>query len=265
LIDWLTANLQWRKFILIAALTCVIQASILSLFLFYQVAFQHETCYITANLNWIDTGVFNVSFSLMLDPLVSIMLIVVIPTSALIHCYSISYMVSDRNITRFIGYLSFFTLMMIILTTASNFILMFLGWEGIGLASYLLINFWYTRRQANKASLKAVIINRIGDLFLILAIAMLYFFSGSIDYLIIFNLNLNVILPTLIQFNTFSINYIDLITLFILIAAMAKSAQIGLHTWLPDAMEGPTPVSALIHAATLVTAGIFLIISSFTM
>jgi len=259
-IDWLTANLYLRKLIIVIGLTCVIEAAVAALFLFYQVAFNYHIFYIIANINWIDTGLFTVSFGLLLDSLTVTMLIVVVPTSALIHCYSMNYMSSDRNITRFIGYLSFFTLMMVILVSSSNFILMFFGWEGIGLASYLLINFWYTRRQANKSSLKAVIINRIGDLFLILAISIIYTIYGSVDYITVFGLNFHLIHLTLGTFFNFSINWLDLITIFLLIAAMAKSAQVGLHTWLPDAMEGPTPVSALIHAATLVTAGVFILV-----
>jgi NADH-quinone oxidoreductase subunit L len=162
------------------------------------------------------------------------------------------------------SYLSLFTLFMLILVTANNFVQMFVGWEGVGLSSYLLINFWFTRIQANKSAIKAMLINRIGDFFLLLAIFVLYFIFNTLSYDIIFSLS-----PLLVGFDLYLVGLkfpvLDLICFFIFFGAVGKSAQLGLHTWLPDAMEGPTPVSALIHAATMVTAGVYLIARSSTL
>lgn len=187
------------------------------------------------------------------------MLIIVTFISTLVHLYSTDYMEYDPHINRFMSYLSLFTFFMLILVTSNNFLQMFVGWEGVGVCSYLLINFWFTRIQANKAAIKAMLINRIGDFFLLIAIFLIYFTFDSLEYDVVFSLasfasKYNVTLCYW-QFSA-----IDLICLLLLLGAMGKSAQLGLHTWLPDAMEGPTPVSALIHAATMVTAGIFLII-----
>jgi len=164
----------------------------------------------------------------------------------------------DPHLPRFMSYLSLFTFFMLILITANNFLQMFVGWEGVGLSSYLLINFWFTRIQANKAAIKAMLVNRIGDFALLLAIFTIYFIFNTLDYDIIFCL-----VPLAIKYQIwvggFTFSIIDTICILLFIGCMGKSAQLGLHTWLPDAMEGPTPVSALIHAATMVTAGVFLI------
>jgi len=192
------------------------------------------------------------------------MLVVVLTISALVHYYSIDYMANDPRLLTFLKYLSGFTLAMVILVTANNLALLFLGWEGVGIFSYLLIGFWYTRTLALKASLKAVIVNRIGDIALIIAIALTLHYFGTVEFkrletliLYLFNYKSTIIF---IKFLYFDISIITLICFFLLIAAVGKSAQFGLHTWLPDAMEGPTPVSALIHAATMVTAGVYLIV-----
>jgi NADH-ubiquinone oxidoreductase chain 5 len=177
-----------------------------------------------------------------------LLLFVVIFISILVHLYSWDYMKNDPHFTRFISYLSLFTFFMIILLAANNFIVMFIGWEGVGLSSYLLINFWYTRIQANKAAIKAMIINKIGDFGLMVGMMLIFKFFETFNYHELFMLNY------LYQ------TKMDLICFFLFIGCMGKSAQIGLHMWLPDAMEGPTPVSALIHAATMVTAGVFLVI-----
>lgn len=186
------------------------------------------------------------------------MLVVVTFISTLVHLYSTEYMENDPHLPKFMSYLSLFTFFMLILVTANNFLQMFVGWEGVGVSSYLLINFWFTRIQANKAAIKAMLINRIGDFALLLAIFGIYFICNSLDYNVVFSLA-----PSLIDFKlslgNFQISALDCICILLLIGAMGKSAQLGLHTWLPDAMEGPTPVSALIHAATMVTAGVFLI------
>ena len=201
-------------------------------------------------LSWFDLGLLHNSFTFHIDAITSSMLILVTSVSFLVHLFSISYMDGDPHLPRFMSYLSLFTFFMIILVTANNLIQLFIGWEGVGLCSYLLINFWYSRIQANKAAIKAMVINKIGDVGLLLGIIMLWFTSGS--------LSINTVIPLsgLIVHEQI-LNWVNFL---LLIGVIGKSAQIGLHMWLPDAMEGPTPVSALIHAATMVTAGVFLII-----
>lgn len=200
---------------------------------------------------WFNIGLLNSSIILRLDLMVSGMLILVFIVSSSVHLYSVSYMSGDPHLPRFLSYLSLFTFFMIILITSSNLIQLFIGWEGVGLCSYLLINFWFSRIQANKSAIKAMVINKIGDMGLLLGIIILWFISGSFEFseLFLFFSNSNS------QSNLFILSL-----LLIIIGIVGKSAQIGLHMWLPDAMEGPTPVSALIHAATMVTAGVFLII-----
>jgi proton-translocating NADH-quinone oxidoreductase chain L len=208
--------------------------------------------------SWIYVDSLNVEWAFYFDSLTSIMLIVVTFISMLVHLYSTEYMESDPHLNRFMAYLSLFTFFMLILITANNFLQMFVGWEGVGLSSYLLINFWFTRIQANKSAIKAMLINRIGDFFILLGLFLIYITCNSLDYDVVFNLSKD-IKDIKINFLFFEIKSLDLICLFIFLGAMGKSAQLGLHVWLPDAMEGPTPVSALIHAATMVTAGVFLI------
>jgi NADH-quinone oxidoreductase subunit L len=215
---------------------------------------------ITLYLNlWFSCDNLNVSWELLGDNLTFFMAFVVTFISLLVHIYSSSYMSSDPHLTRFLSYLSLFTFFMLILITAANFIQMFVGWEGVGLSSYLLINFWFTRIQANKAAIKAMLFNRIADMLMLLGLFAIYSSFETFDYIIIFS-----IAPFFLNFKFnfifFSITCLNFICLFLFLGAMGKSAQLGFHNWLPDAMEGPTPVSALIHAATMVTAGIFLII-----
>ncbi len=210
-------------------------------------------------LDWIDIENFKVSWGLRIDPLTMIMLGVVNLISLLVHVYSLSYMAHDPSKARFMAYLSFFTFMMLLLVTAPNMVQLFAGWEGVGVASYLLIGFWYERPKAALAATKAFVVNRIGDAGLILAMGGLYFIFDTLEFknlLISFSSTKNH------SFDIFGyvVNAYDLIGLFLVLGAMGKSAQFGLHIWLPDAMEGPTPVSALIHAATMVTAGVFLIV-----
>lgn len=217
--------------------------------------------YILTLGQWLDLGNLQVSWSFCFDSLTAVMLCVVTLISTFVHLYSTSYMENDPHITRFMSYLSLFTFFMLILVTANNFLQMFIGWEGVGVSSYLLINFWFTRIQANKAAIKAMLINRIGDFALLLAIFTLYFMFNSLDYTIIFSLT-PLAASIKLAFFGFEVKILDLICILLFLGAMGKSAQLGFHTWLPDAMEGPTPVSALIHAATMVTAGVFLIIRS---
>nr|YP_009476759.1 NADH dehydrogenase subunit 5 [Cryptomonas curvata]AVM81252.1 NADH dehydrogenase subunit 5 [Cryptomonas curvata] len=208
---------------------------------------------------WIDSELFDASWGFMFDSLTVSMCVLVTCISSLVHIYSTGYMSHDPHQPRFMSYLSLFTFFMLMLVTSDNFIQLFFGWEGVGLCSYLLINFWFTRLQANKSAIKAMIINRIGDFGLALGIFSIFLAFRTVDYSAVFCL-----IPYYVNYNIFffniEFNLITLIGLLLFVGAVGKSAQLGLHTWLPDAMEGPTPVSALIHAATMVTAGVYLII-----
>ena len=208
--------------------------------------------------NWINSGDLSSEWSLRLDMLTSVMLVVVTSVSSLVHIYSIGYMSHDPHQTRFFSYLSFFTFSMLILVTSNNFLQLFFGWEGVGLASYLLIGFWYKKNTANSAAMKAFVVNRVGDFGFLIGIAILFFSTRSLDFDTIFSMKEH-ILSSSFMFFGYEFNTLDTACFFLFMGAMGKSAQLFLHTWLPDAMEGPTPVSALIHAATMVTAGIFLV------
>ena len=187
------------------------------------------------------------------------MLVVVTWVSAVVHLYSIGYMEEDNSIPRFMSYLSLFTFFMLILITSNNILQLFVGWEGVGLCSYLLIGFWHYKASANAAAMKAFIVNRVGDFAFMLGIAILFMTFNSINFQDIFANSVG-LKDKMISICSIEYRVMDVICLLLFIGAMGKSAQIGLHTWLPDAMEGPTPVSALIHAATMVTAGVFLVI-----
>ena len=208
---------------------------------------------------WISSGNFIANWSINIDPLSSVMLVVVTLISSLVHIYSIGYMSQDPHKPRFMSYLSLFTFSMLMLVVSDNFLQLFFGWEGVGLCSYLLIGFWYKKNSANNAAMKAFIVNRIGDFGLAVGIFLIFYYFGTINYNEVFQL-----IPEFsqknIKFLNLEVNLITLICLFLFIGAMGKSAQFLLHTWLPYAMEGPTPVSALIHAATMVTAGVFLVV-----
>lgn len=229
----------------------------LSSFLLYDIIF-FGTVYKLVLIDWIVLDYFNLSWSFCFDSLTVILLFIVTFISLLVHLYSLEYMSHDPHLPRFLAYLSLFTLFMLILVTANNFLQMFVGWEGVGLSSYLLINFWFTRIQANKSAIKAMLVNRVGDFFILLAFFFIYLTCNSLDYDIVFTL-ISYLAKYKIILCGYELFVVDLIALFLVLGAMGKSAQVGLHTWLPDAMEGPTPVSALIHAATMVTAGVFLI------
>lgn len=237
---------------------CIFLSFIVSLFIFYEVCLNGSICQLKF-LCWFDVGLLNVYWGFLFDQVTSFMLIIVTLISFLVHLYSINYMENDPYIIRFMSYLSLFTLFMLFLVTSDNFIQMFLGWEGVGLASYLLINFWFTRNQANKSAMKALIVNRVGDLGLVIGLSIIYSVFKSLNYYVVFPLSPLFYLDSF-NFFFFEFNSLNIISFFLFVGAVGKSAQIGLHTWLPDAMEGPTPVSALIHAATMVTAGVFLII-----
>jgi NADH-quinone oxidoreductase subunit L len=207
---------------------------------------------------WIVAGGVDVVWSLRLDTLSGVMLLVVTIVSAMVHVYSVGYMAHDKGIPRFMAYLSLFTFFMLMLVTASDFVQLFFGWEGVGLMSYLLIGFWYDRNSANEAAIKAFIVNRIGDFGFALGIFAVFVIFGSLDFSTVFGKAPGAV-HTTINFLGWQVPSLTLACILLFVGAMGKSAQIGLHTWLPDAMEGPTPVSALIHAATMVTAGVFMV------
>ena len=230
-------------------ITClsVITTTALSVLAFFEVGMNNIPVYIKL-FRWIDSESLNVFWGFNFDSLTVSMLIPVLIVSSLVHIYSIGYMSHDPHNQRFFSYLSLFTFMMIILVTSNNFLLMFVGWEGVGVCSYLLVSFWFTRIAANQSSLSAFLTNRVGDCFLTIGMFSILWSFGNLDYSTVFS-----IAPFLSE------NIIILIGICLLIGAMAKSSQVGLHIWLPMAMEGPTPVSALIHAATMVTAGVYLL------
>lgn len=233
-------------------------ALLVSLFIFYEVGF----CGTVVEFNLCDWfSIFNcyISWGFLFDTLTSVMLIVVTSISFLVHLYSTSYMEEDPHLIRFMSYLSLFTFFMLCLVTGNNFLQLFLGWEGVGVSSYLLINFWFTRLQANKAAIKAIIVNRFGDFGLLLSLVTIFLVFKSFNFSVIFIL-VNFFSNYYIPIFSYELHALTVISFFLLIGAIGKSAQLGLHTWLPDAMEGPTPVSALIHAATMVTAGIFVVV-----
>ena len=213
----------------------------------------------TVNLaRWISSGSFVANWSLRFDTLTAVMLIVVTGVSSMVHIYSIGYMSHDNARARFMAYLSLFTFAMLMLVTADNLVQMFFGWEGVGVASYLLIGFWYKKDSAHSAAMKAFVVNRVGDFGFALGILAVYALFGSVQFDVIFAQS-SVIAATDINFLGYRLPALEVAGILLFIGAMGKSAQLGLHTWLPDAMEGPTPVSALIHAATMVTAGVFMI------
>jgi len=233
-------------------ITCssVIITTLLAITIFFEVGF--NSIPVTVKLfRWIDSESLNILWGFNFDSLTVSMLIPVLIVSSLVHIYSIGYMSHDPHNQRFFSYLSLFTFMMIILVTANNFLLMFVGWEGVGVCSYLLVSFWFTRIAANQSSISAFLTNRVGDCFLTIGMFAILWSFGNIDYTTVFSLA-----PYINE------NVVTIIGICLLIGAMAKSSQIGLHVWLPMAMEGPTPVSALIHAATMVTAGVYLLMRS---
>ena len=234
----------------IIACTSVITTTILAVLAFLEVGLNSIPVSVKL-FRWIDSESLNVLWSFNFDSLTVSMLIPVLIVSSLVHVYSIGYMSHDPHNQRFFSYLSLFTFMMLILVTADNYLLMFVGWEGVGVCSYLLVSFWFTRIAANQSSISAFLTNRVGDCFLTIGMFAMLWAFGNLDYSTVFS-----VAPFI------SDNVILIVGVCLLIGAMAKSSQIGLHVWLPMAMEGPTPVSALIHAATMVTAGVYLLMRS---
>jgi NADH-quinone oxidoreductase subunit L len=224
---------------------------------FAQVGFGHQDAHAVL-APFIVSGDLHVDWSLRVDTLTAVMLVVVTTISAFVHLYSIGYMAEDPHRPRFFSYLSLFTFAMLMLVTADNLVQLFFGWEGVGLMSYLLIGFWYHKPEANAAAIKAFIVNRVGDFGFALGIFALFMMVGAVDLETVFAQAPSLVGKT-IHFIGFNVDALTLICLLLFMGAMGKSAQFLLHTWLPDAMEGPTPVSALIHAATMVTAGVFMV------
>ena len=208
---------------------------------------------------WIDSGAFEVDWALYFDQVTAVMLVVVTTVSMVVHIYSIGYMEHDPHRQRFFAYLSLFTFSMLMLVTADNFVQLFFGWEGVGLCSYLLIGFWYKRPSANAAAIKAFVVNRVGDFGFALGIMGVFLVYNAVSFDAVFNATPDVAGSTL-TFLNWEVDTLTTLCLLLFVGAMGKSAQVPLHTWLPDAMEGPTPVSALIHAATMVTAGVFMVV-----
>lgn len=237
-----------QKFIAYINSTLIFISFISALFLFSEI-YESNIATRVILFDWINIGNLNIAFSFMLDHISIIMLLVVTFVSTAVHFYSISYMKNDQGFNRFFCYLSLFVFSMIVLVLADNFAVLFLGWEGVGVCSYLLIGFYYKKQKAQKAANEAFIVNRVGDMGLMLGMFVIYWNIGSLDFDIVFK-----------TIHSLSNTTISLIAILLFIGAMGKSAQFPLHTWLANAMEGPTPVSALIHAATMVTAGVYLII-----
>jgi NADH-ubiquinone oxidoreductase chain 5 len=234
------------------AITCTFLgiSTILGIISFYEIALSSSK--VKINLaSWISSEQIEVSWGFNFDSLTVSMFLAVLIVSFLVHIYSVDYMKGDPHTQRFFSYLSMFTWLMLILITADNYLLMFVGWEGVGISSFLLVSFWFTRREANVSALSAILYNRVGDMFLTLGLFLIIFIIGDLNYSVLF--------PLASYINK---DLVTILGILLMLGAMAKSAQIGLHVWLPQAMEGPTPVSALIHAATMVTAGIYLLIRS---
>ena len=230
---------------------------ILSCFAFGTIALGGEQATIDV-ARWIGSGSFQAHWTLRFDTLTAVMLIVVTGVSSCVHIYSVGYMHNDKSIARFMAYLSLFTFAMLMLVTADNLVQLFFGWEGVGVASYLLIGFWHHKETAHTAAMKAFVVNRVGDFGFVLGILAIFALTGSVSFDAIFE-SVSSYQPATISILGLQLPALEVVSVLLFIGAMGKSAQLGLHTWLPDAMEGPTPVSALIHAATMVTAGVFLI------
>ena len=242
---------------IVTSLMVSISAILSALVLYEVIVNQYQENIVIAT--WINSGSLDVNWSMKIDSLSAVMLVVVTSVSALVHIYSIGYMSHDPHKPRFMAYLSLFTFAMLMLVTSDNFIQLFFGWEGVGLCSYFLIGFWFKKDTANSAAIKAFVVNRVGDFGFALGIFLIFYLFGTVNYAEVFEQIPSIVDKNLV-FLGIKVNVIDLICLLLFIGAMGKSAQILLHTWLPDAMEGPTPVSALIHAATMVTAGVFLVV-----
>jgi NADH-quinone oxidoreductase subunit L len=249
---------QNNKIVNLFSSSLILLAAIASCYMFYGVVYNNLS-YQQLIFRWFDVGDFKISWTVKADILSVIMISVVNIVSAIVHFYSIGYMRHDKNANRFTCYLSLFTFFMLLLVSSNNFLQLFVGWEGVGLCSYLLIGFWYQKDSANRAAVKAFVVNRVGDFAFLIGIIGIYILFGSINFDVVFS-QIDIFKDTKLELFSLTFNYLDFICLMLFIGCMGKSAQLFLHVWLPDAMEGPTPVSALIHAATMVTAGVFLLV-----
>jgi len=240
--------------------TCaaMVSAALAAVLVFFDAVFNGQNPEVEL-FPWVISGTLEFSWAVKGDTLSVLMVAMVTVVSSMIHIYSIGYMAHDKSIPRFMAYLSLFTFFMLMLVSSNNLVQMFFGWEGVGLASYLLIGFWHTRESANKAAIKAFIVNRVGDLGFAIGIFILFFLFDSVEFDAIFELAEEKSSATVEIFSS-KFHALTLACLLLFVGAMGKSAQLGFHVWLPDAMEGPTPVSALIHAATMVTAGVFMVV-----
>ena len=240
----------------ISSIAIVISA-ICSVMIFIKAGINKETMHVVI-ANWINTYELYINWSLYVDQLTAIMFVLVTSVSAVVHIYSLGYMADDKNLPKFLSYLSLFTFFMLALVSADNFVQLFFGWEGVGLCSYLLIGYYYHKESANSAAVKAFVVNRVGDFAFIIGIVMIIIYAESVDFVDVFAVSES-LSKSSIEILGMDFIILDVICLMLFLGCMGKSAQIGMHVWLPDAMEGPTPVSALIHAATMVTAGVFLV------
>jgi NADH-quinone oxidoreductase subunit L len=243
--------------ILGVGISFVLSVYIASIVLFGEHEVLNQVIYTWASGSGFFPYAFHIGF--LIDPLTAMMLVIVTFVSLLVHIYSMGYMAEDSGYQRFFSYISLFTFMMLTLVTANNFLQLFFGWEGVGLVSYLLINFWYEKESALQSGLKAFLVNRVGDFGFILGLGLIFAFVGSLDYTDVFAKAEFLSQQNYALFPGYDVNVTTLICLLLFVGAMGKSAQVPLHVWLPESMEGPTPISALIHAATMVTAGVFMI------
>jgi NADH-quinone oxidoreductase subunit L len=241
------------------AITCIGVAFLLSCYLFNVIVIHNHPVVDAPFYTWATSGMLRFEVAFLLDHLSMTMSVIVLFVSLMVHIYTVGYMADDPGYTRFFSYVSLFTFSMLILVLADNFLLLFFGWEGVGLVSYLLIGFWFNKESANAGSLKAFIVNRVGDIGFLLAIAAVLMFFGTLTYHDVFQQVSAVVNKTIVLFPHWEAPVITVICLLLFIGAMGKSAQVPLHVWLPESMEGPTPISALIHAATMVTAGIYMV------
>ena len=256
-LSWILGNRFSSIPTYIVSISCLFLSMIISWIAFYDIAILKNN-FEGASLPWINSGEFRALWEFNFDTLSCVMFLVVNTVSAMVHLYSVGYMSHDKSKARFMAYLSFFTFAMLMLVSSNNLLQLFFGWEGVGVASYLLIGFWYNKKSATSAAVKAFLVNRVGDLGFILGLIFVYTYFDTIMFERIFELAPSMMDVSIVVFNN-KLNVIELSCFLLFIGAMGKSAQLFLHTWLPDAMEGPTPVSALIHAATMVTAGVFMV------
>src|SRR6056300_1735796 len=245
-----------RAFSHLVPIALVLGSFLLSLYALY---ISYHGYVFNENLfRWLTVGQYDLNIGFMVDNLTALMMSVVTFVSLMVHIYTIEYMENDPGYSRFFSFISLFTFAMLMLVMSNNFLQLFFGWEAVGLVSYLLIGFWYQKPTAIHANMKAFLVNRVGDFGFLLGISLILFWFGSLDYIDVFN-RLDALSEQNIQMMGSSFSLMTLIAILLFIGAMGKSAQVPLHVWLPDSMEGPTPISALIHAATMVTAGIFLV------